>query len=76
MKQKKNRTHRENNFQCSHAGHDGHCRRTLEECRGPKCPVFGLCGECQDYYIPAGQEPCKGCQNLFGMKGGEEHEPV
>ena len=50
---------KQNNFKCSHEA-QGICKRTLEEC-SQECKAYGQCGECELYYIPAGQEPCSGC---------------
>lgn len=52
-----------NNFICSHEALK-HCKRTFEPC-SQACRQYGECGECINYYIPAGQEPCKGCEYLF-----------
>lgn len=51
-------------FRCSHADGGTFCRRNIEKCRKAACSVYGKCGDCKDYHIPAGQEPCANCLYL------------
>lgn len=60
---------RKNKFRCSHAQGGTFCLRNLEKCRRD-CPAYGECGDCKDYYIPAGQEPCAEC--LYLKEGGND----
>ena len=48
-------------FKCSH--HRGFCRRNLSACTKEVCQIFGDCGHCRHYFIPAGQEPCRSCRH-------------
>lgn len=55
---------RKNKFRCSHAKGRTYCLRNLEKCKKEACPAYGQCGDCKDYHIPAGQEPCEICSCL------------
>ena len=55
------RNQQHNHFRCSH--HSGVvCRMNLKECTGKTCTRYGTCGECERYYMPPGQEPCRSCR--------------
>ena len=51
-----------NKFRCGHL--KGFCRRNISACIKDACPIFGSCGECRNYYIPATQEPCRSCKKI------------
>lgn len=39
----------------------------IEACEGREtCKSRNSCGECKNYMIPKGQEPCKSCKNVRG----------
>lgn len=49
-------------FRCQHKG-AGQCFIGRYKC-APDCRLYGDCGTCRNYYIPAGQEPCSLCEHL------------
>ncbi|MBO5484890.1 MAG: hypothetical protein J5979_06745 [Lachnospiraceae bacterium] len=61
----------QNNFVCMHEALK-HCKRTLEKC-STECKEYGNCGECGNYHIPPGQDPCRGCAFLR-IKGPNNHQ--
>jgi hypothetical protein len=56
-----------NNFECAAMNANGICKRHIEACEGREtCKSRNSCGECKNYMIPKGQEPCKSCKNVRG----------
>lgn len=56
-----------NNFECAAMSANGICKRHIEACEGREtCKSRNSCGECKNYMIPKGQEPCKSCKNIRG----------
>lgn len=54
-----------NNFECAAMSANGICKRHIEACEGREtCKSRNSCGECKNYMIPKGQEPCKSCKNV------------
>ena len=62
-----------NNFECAAMSANGICKRHIEACEGRKtCKSRNSCGECKNYMIPKGQEPCKSCKNIRGVKDNDK----
>lgn len=65
---KRRRKKKENNFRCFHLqAHNNFCNIYLQFCN-KNCKYFCMCGECRNYHIPMGQEPCKNCVGLEKYK--------
>ena len=56
-----------NMWDCAAMNANGICKRHIEACEGREtCKSRNSCGECKNYMIPKGQEPCKSCKNVRG----------